>query len=175
MTQYSRSCNLDLTPNLMMAVSSKKRPAAAIALDAPKTPRGKGSLRGLLIHPNHIENFLSGKKTHEVRNFNCRVVKEGDEIFLVATGVKNSSGRSLFKVCARVSFGGNTFVPHEEFSKHRTKHCCTPDDYSQVRKHWSTDKGGCVMWHFKMEEILSPPVYLIPKSGEACWCSSANC
>ena len=44
------------------------------------------TLRGLMVREKWALLLLSGEKVMELRNCNCRVVKSGDEVELVATG-----------------------------------------------------------------------------------------
>ena len=132
----------------------------------------KGSLRGLLINPAHIGKFflpVMERKTHEVRNFNCQVVSKGSVVFLLESGACDAKGRAVFKVRAKAEFKGNTFVKHSDFPKHFHHHRCSLDEYNQVRKGWTTDKEGCVLWELLVIEILDQPLYLVPKQGEV-WC-----
>ena len=47
--------------------------------------------RALMVHEKWSTLFLQGLKTLEIRNTNCRVVKPGEEVHLVASG----QGKSL--------------------------------------------------------------------------------
>ena len=165
---------------------AKKKPAAmspscaadsqVVASDEYESKRrnksSKGSLRGLLISPAHIDRFLAPvmeRKTHEVRNFNCHAVSKGSSVFLLESGARDAKGRAVFKVRAKAEFKGNTFVAHSDFSKHFHHHRCSLDEYNQVRKGWTVDKEGCVLWELVVIEILDQPLYLVPKQGEV-WC-----
>ncbi|CAE7468613.1 unnamed protein product [Symbiodinium necroappetens] len=127
--------------------------------------------RGLLIAAPHIERFFAKimeRKTHEVRNFYCRVVGKNEQIYLVQSGLKDANGKGVFCVRGKAEFRGNTFVPHEEFSKHYAKHRCSAAEYSSVRSSW-VDKGGCVLWEFKLLDVFDQPLYFRPKQGEEIW------
>lgn len=125
--------------------------------------------RGLLISSTHIARFLApvlSRKTAEVRNFNCRVISKGTPIYLVESGVKDSGGNGVFRIVARAEFGGNSFVKHEDFQHHHSKHRCTASEYEEVRSKWQSDKGGCVLWAMKVVEILQTPLFVKPGRGE---------
>lgn len=139
-----------------------------MASASPKA-RSKGSLRGLLIGSPHIHRFFEpvlSRKTHEVRNFNLRVVQNGGSIYLIESGVKDSFGSGVFKIHAKAEFRGNTFVSHEEFSSHSNKHRCTKKEYEAVRANWKNDKGGCALWELIVVEKFAEPLYIAPRRGE---------
>lgn len=51
----------------------------------------------LSIHPRHVENILSRKKSIEVRKTNIKYIFEGDRIYLYATApIKKVVGHCLF-------------------------------------------------------------------------------
>ena len=132
------------------------------------SPKPSTKSRGLLIAAPHIDRFFAGvmeRKTHEVRNFHCRVVAKHQHIYLIQSGLKNAAGQGVFAIRGKAEFRGNTFVPHAEFSKHYTHHRCTAAEYSAVRSSW-VDKGGCVLWELKILEVFDPPLYMKPKQGE---------
>ena len=151
---------------------TKKR-GTSVAGDPPAArspaPRSKGGdCRGLLINSTHISKFLAPvvtRKTHEVRNTSCRVVKAGGQIYLVESGIKNSEKKGVFRIAARAEFRGNTFVPHGDFMKHFAKHRVTCEEYDAVKKGW-VDKGGCQLWELIIKEVYDPPLYLVPRQGE---------
>jgi len=129
----------------------------------------KGNERGLLVASPHINKFflpVLDRKTHEVRNFNCQAISKGSQVFLLEPGIKDAKGRSLFQIRAKVEFRGNTFVRHEDFHKHVRQHHCSDEEYATVRKNWSADKGGCVLWEFIVVDMIQKPTYVVPKQGE---------
>ena len=95
----------------------------------------------------------------------CHAVSKGSSVFLL----EYAKGSAVFKVRAKAEFKGNTFVAHSDFSKHFHHHRCSLDEYNQVRKGWTVDKEGCVLWEFVVIDILDQPLYLVPKQGEV-WC-----
>ena len=122
----------------------------------------------MLINSTHISKFLAPvvtRKTHEVRNTSCRVVKAGGQIYLVESGIKNSEKKGVFRIAARAEFRGNTFVPHGDFMKHFAKHRVTREEYDAVKKGW-VDKGGCQLWELIIKEVYDAPLYLVPRQGE---------
>ena len=135
---------------------------------SPKPTAKNGKSRGLLIAAPHIDRFFAKimeRKTHEVRNFYCRVVCKNEQIYLVQSGLKDANGKGMFCVLGKAEFRGNTFVPHQDFSKHHAKHRCSAAEYSSVRSSW-VDKGGCVLWELKLLEVFDEPLYFRPKQGE---------
>lgn len=157
-------------------MSAKKRPACSMATEVaveggPCSPRRvKGDLRGLLINTAHIGKFMApilSRKTHEVRSHNCRVVSKNTTIYLLEAGLKDSNKRGAFRVAALAEFRGNTFVTHEDFMKHHSKHRCTQTEYDQLRSGWAQDKGGCVLWELIVTKVFDDPrMYLLPRQGE---------
>ena len=129
----------------------------------------KGEERGLLIRSPHIDKFflpVFERKTHEVRNFFCQVISKGSHIYLIESGLRDEKNRAVFKVRAKAEFRGNTFVPHDDFSKHFRQHRCSSEEYDCVRKQWTADKNGCVLWEIIVLEIFETPTYIVPKAGE---------
>ena len=140
---------------------------AAAALHRSRRPRMRSRVDCSLPHLisiGSLQKSWSGK-THEVRNFYCRVVGKSEQIYLVQSGLKDPNGKGVFCVRGKAEFRGNTFVPHQEFSKHYAKHRCSAAEYSSVRSSW-VDKGGCVLWEFKLLEVFDQPLYFRPKQGE---------
>lgn len=136
-----------------------------------RSGREKGDCRGLIIKSNHIAKFLEpviSRKTHEVRNMNCRVVKVGSSIYLLESGIKDSNNKGIFRIVAKAEFRGNSFVAHGDFRKHFAKHRCSIDEYNKVRTGWAQDKGGCVLWELIITDVVKPPLYLRPRQGEDC-------
>lgn len=142
-----------------------KKPAASTPSRAKRGPH-----RGLLIGQEHIRKFFdpdkSKRKTHEIRNFNIRCVPKGGDVFLVECGLKDAQGRGVFKVWGRAEFRGNTFVAHEVVNEHFKQHRCDAATYQRLSSSWSSDKGGCVLWEFAVQEQFKTPLYFAPKHGE---------
>lgn len=136
---------------------ARKRPATSAENAGGNGSGSVPKLRGLLISSTHIQKFLAPnleRKTAEIRNFNCRVISKGSQFFLVESGLKDSRGKGVWRAVARVEFGGNSFVKHEDLEVHFAKHRCTRREYEQVRQHWQADKKGFVMWGIKLLEVL---------------------
>ena len=135
----------------------------------PTAKRAKGGKnRGLLIRGEQIKKFFATKnaKTHEIRNFNLRCVKPGNEVFLLECGVKDSAGRGVFKIWGKALFEGNTFVNHEDIMQHKDKHRCTKAEYDALIATWQSNKGGCNLWSMNVTERFDPPLYIAPRQGE---------
>ncbi|CAE7399305.1 unnamed protein product [Symbiodinium sp. CCMP2456] len=134
------------------------KPVAKGAASPKPVAKGTKSTksRGLIIAAPHIDKFFAPimeRKTHEVRNFYCRIVAKGEHIYLVQSGLKDVNGKGMFCVRGKAEFRGNSFVQHEDFSKHYNKHRCSGAEYSSVRSSWA-DKGGCVLWELKLVEVF---------------------
>lgn len=158
------------TPRTPRGGGKQRKPAASPAAPSNESKENVDDRkRGLLISSEHIRKFMDPvlqRKTAEIRNFNCRVLKKGDEFYLVESGLKNKDRRGVWRVWAKAQFGGNQYVPHEELEKFYIQHRCNRKDYEAVRSNWSNDKGGFYMWNIKVVEIFQTPIYVAPRSGE---------
>ena len=86
------------------------------------------------------------RKTHEVRSFYCRVLRNRDHGNVVLSGLKDSAGkgwaRGFFCIHAKVEFRGNSSVTHKDFNHHYAKHQCTTAEDCAVRGSW-VDTPAC--------------------------------
>jgi hypothetical protein len=122
------------------------------------------AVRGLLLHPHTMVKFLETGKSIDVRNFNCRCVKPGDELYLLETGAdaaaKNTHGVACVRVVARMRFLENVTIRHEDMHLFADATQISDDEYTAFRSSLKTDKGSCVGWRLELLDILSPSLFL---------------
>lgn len=145
-------------------MAARKKPAVAAAAEVEQRQRG------LLVSSKHIDKFFAPilqRKTAEIRNFQCRCVPKNGVFWLVESGLKDSFGKGVFRIRAKVEFGGNTFVNDKDLESHFARHRCSRSEYDEVSKKWSSNKGGFYMWDIKVLEILPTPLYIAVGPGQA--------
>lgn len=128
-------------------------------------------VRGLLIHSDHVDAILQGKKTYEIRNNYCRIIQPDGFFYILRIPEKgqgkNKWGQSCLEIAARVKFVGNHFIPHEDFHSFFDRHQVSQSTYTAMSSGWKKNKGGCVAWQIELDWICDPAYYL-PSSSQDC-------
>ena len=122
------------------------------------------TLRGLLIHSEHLDRILSGEKTYEIRNMGCKCVPVGGEFYLLRVFPhgqgRNIHGQCCVEVAGTAILKGCHFIKHDAFSSLHHLHRVTQEQYDNMRKVWKKDHGGCYAWELELGFVFNPPRYL---------------
>jgi hypothetical protein len=143
--------------------------ASAATLEKP--------VRGLVLHPHSLAKYLCKGKSMEVRNFYCRCVKPGDELYLLGSDsgtTTNKHGVACMHVAARMCFVENVTIRHEDMHLFTDSTLLSDEEYTDFRSSWKTDKGSCVGWRLNLLEVLSPALFL-PWGNQALWVRTILC
>ena len=98
--------------------AAAKRPAAAASSNR--------TLRGLIVNQKYASRFVTDGKTWEFKHTFARCVKEGQDFFLVESGIgHNQFGVAVFRILAKLQFTRQQHVSWSDLkSKHKFQHCC---------------------------------------------------